>query len=156
MRRYLVAALGFWIIFSSPASADDISDAEAAFEAIDAQKLIDHCWGISFELRSGGTRSTRHGFIETLTCLRKTIVEQTIPMFKPDSWSPAYAEWLLIKMAVPYEEFFDRLYNDHKHCFCGTLYANIDLWAVSQLYETVLRDVVDERNRYQIKLPPRG
>jgi hypothetical protein len=150
MNRFLAALFGIWILLLSPAQATDNDDRETAFEPIDAQELIDHCWEISYELRLGSTRSTRHGFIETLTCLRKTIVEQTIPMFEPDSWSPAYAEWLLIKMAEPYAEFFDRLYNDHKHCFCGTQYHNIDLWAVSNLYETVLRDVIDERNKYQI------
>lgn len=150
MRHALAALFGIWISSLSPALAADSVDREAVFEAIDAQELIDHCWEISFELRSGGTRSTRHGFVETLTCLRKAIVEQTIPMFEPDSWSPAYAEWLLIKMADPYAEFFDRLYNTHKHCFCGTMYYNIDLWAIAHLYETVLRDVVDERNRYRL------
>lgn len=150
MHRFLIAALGFWVVFSTPASANDILNEEAPFEAIDAQKLIDDCWAISLELRSGSTRSTRHGFIETLTCLRKTIVEQTIPMFEPGSLSPAYAEWLLIQMASSYQEFNDRLYNDHKHCFCGTLYYNIDLWAVSHLYENVLRDVISERNKHKI------
>lgn len=150
MQRFLIAALGFLAVFSPPVSAQDPLNTDRPFEEIDAQKLIDDCWAISLELRSGSTRSTRHGFIETLTCLRKTIVEQTVPMFKPGSWSPAYAEWLLIQMASPYQEFNDRLYNEHKHCFCGTLYYNIDLWAVSHLYEDVLRDVVAERNKYRI------
>ena len=67
-------------------------------------------------------------------------------MFEPGLLTPAYAEWLLIEMADPYAEFFAKLYNVNKHCFCGTQFTNIDLWAVSQLYEQVLRDVVDQRN----------
>jgi hypothetical protein len=150
MRNFFAAFLAISIILVRPSHADDSADRGAAFAPIDAQELVNHCWDISFELRSGSTLSTRFGFIETLTCLRRTIVEQSTAIVKPGSWSPAYAEWLLIEMAGPYAEFFDKLYNAHKHCFCGTMNYNVDLWAVSQLYETVLRDVIDLRNKHGI------
>lgn len=142
--------LGSWLLLFCPAHAQNVTDQASPFEPIDAQVLIDHCWEISLELRSGSTRDTRFGFIESLTCLRKTIVEQVVPMMEPGDLTPAYAEWMLIEMAGPYGEIFDELYNAHKHCYCGTINHNIDVWAVTQLYEMILRDVVDQRNRLQI------
>jgi hypothetical protein len=71
-------------------------------------------------------------------------------MMEPGDLSPVYAEWMLIEMAGPYADFFNKLYNAHKHCFCGTINHNIDLWAVTQLYETVLRDLIEQRNKLRI------
>jgi hypothetical protein len=142
--------LGTWLLLLSPAHAENSGEQITAFAPINAQELIDHCWDISLELRSRSTRETRFGFIETLTCLRKTIVEQIVPMMEPGDLTPAYAEWMLIEMAGPYAAFFNKLYNAHKHCFCGTVNHNVDLWAVTQLYEMLLRDVIDQRNKLQI------
>lgn len=137
-------------LFLSPAHTEDSGEQTAAFVPLNAQRLIDRCWDISLELRSGSTTDARFGFIESLTCLRKTIVEQIVPMMEPGDLTPAYAEWMLIEMAGPYAEFFDELYTAHKHCDCGTVNANIDVWAVTQLYEMLLRDVIDQRNKLQI------
>ena len=147
-----LSAIFFGIsLLLSPAQAEDNGEQPAAaFTPINAQELIDYCWDISLGLRSRSTRETRFGFIETVTCLRKTIVEQIVPMMEPGDLTPAYAEWMLIEMAGPYADFFDKLYNAHKHCYCGTVNHNIDVWAVTQLYEMLLRDVIDQRNRLQI------
>jgi hypothetical protein len=143
-----IAVLALEEVSLSPAQADDRVGMASLFRQIDAEEMIDHCWDISLALRSGSTASARRGFVESVACLRKTIVEQALPMFEPGVLTPAYAEWLLIRMADPYAEFFDNLYNSHKHCFCGTMMTSIDLWAVSRLYEQVLRDVVAQRNAY--------
>jgi len=148
--RLSTLLLGSWLLLLSPAHAENVTDQAMSFEPIDAQVLIDHCWKISLELRSGSTRDARFGFIESLTCLRKTIVEQIVPMMEPGDLTPAYAEWMLIEMAAPYGETFHELYNAHKHCDCGTINHNIDVWAVTQLYEMLLRDVVNQRNKLRI------
>lgn len=145
-----LGALAVWLALSSPSRAADGARSDGTYSEVDAQEIIDHCWDISLELRSGSTNSMYYGFVETIICLKTQIIELAAPMFEPDVLSRARIEWLLIEMTHPTGELSRRLYNDHKKCYCGTLVANSALWGIAELYEQILRDVVSQRNAYRL------
>ena len=144
---FAICAFAIWLAAPPPSLAAD----GANKQEIDAQEIVNHCWDISSALRSGSTNSMYLGFVETIICFKTKVVELAAPMFDPDIMSPARIEWLLTEMAHPYGEFFERLHNDHKKCYCGTLVANSRLWGIAELYEQVLRDVVAQRNAHPLQ-----
>ncbi len=123
------------------------------FEPVDAEKLIKACWDISEEERtSGAIRIMRYGAAKSAGCLEEVILDQVEVLFEPDDLSREQAQKHLDQLQNAYQKLYWAIYNDHRGCYrrCGTARQVLDPAVYAHLLEKMIRDMVKERNEFEI------
>ena len=139
MRAWVLAVL----LAFSVAPASEAQKAE--WETLDAQKIIDGCWAISEDLRSGSTASMEEGHRKTIQCLEEAIKTQ-MAAFKLEREKGFAKE--LSDLRVYFLKLGTELHNDNPGCDkgnCGSandLYSNI---LIERVYEQMIRVMVFAR-----------
>ena len=150
------AAIAAALFFSTAAAA-------GGAEKIDAQKEIDECVAVGqSDIDTGVTARMRRGAAKTVGCLEDRIVVHLKALFKgkengtfPDGKTKFTEEGfrqILEQLAISYQGLYWSLYNDHAGCKggCGTMYATFHLAKYTALLEQILRDVVAQRNEFNL------
>jgi hypothetical protein len=142
--------LGSLLIASRPLIAEEPRTYPGDAET---RKIVEACWGISYQKRAGPMSGWRDGFLDTIECLEKVIINQIDVLFDHSGiWSTVYRDRLdHIKFA--YARFHRDLAMENKTCMptCGLIHANDDLNAHAQLLEIMLRNVIRKEFEYGFK-----
>jgi hypothetical protein len=147
-----VPALLIWLMALAmgpmPARAQD-----QAFQPIDADALVGQCWALSKDdLDSGVTARMQEGTTRTLECFQQEITRQGAAFLTPQAMSEAEIGQTLDEINAAYGRLYWAMYNGHKGCAaggCGTMHHVLPVLALANLHETILRDLVAQRNEYQ-------
>ena len=110
----------------------------------EAQKIIDHCWAISLELRSQtSTAAQRAGALETALCMENALIDMRDVLFRRnDEITREQLAERLKQLRFAYGRFYWDLYNANDACFCGTQYDGIHNSIYAHLLETMIRDAL--------------
>ncbi len=151
LMRTLVPLLCLAGVLSAPAAAQS---EKPAWQKIDADALVSGCWVLSKEDRdSGVTQRMREGTARTLACLEATIIRQGAGFFDPQVMGEAETRQVLDEISAPYGKLYWAMAAGHKGCIagggCGTVQQVVPVLALARLFESVLRDLVAQRNRYE-------
>ncbi len=140
------AALFVLLTISWPGGAP--AGGREPFEPIDAEALIDACWAISREDRdSGVTARMRSGGLKTGLCLEDVIVSQAKEMFETDDLERIKVREKLDQLRNSYGGLYWSIYNEHNGCSpCGTHGQVLHVLRYATLLESMIRDIVEERN----------
>ena len=157
MSRMKLHLSGLLLCISLAVGAPAVMAGAEPFRPIDAKALIKPCWDLSEEKRSSGVTATmRQGTLDTVLCLEKVILDQVEILF-PDgeNLSRAQAEEKLERLRFAVGSFYWSLYNGHVGCkgFCGTMWQVLHLAKNADFLEQMIRDIADQRNRYEIEGP---
>ena len=128
--KYILFTLLLAFTFASPSFASEFYYREkydpdfkndAAYK--EAKPIIQACWDISLELRSGTTLDMLEGHAETSECLKKAITKEGKIIFQGKSLSPITSHFLK-ELEVTYLGFEWFLYNKNAACqpLCGTMW----------------------------------
>lgn len=140
-----------WLLVSSPALAGGDDSPGAPFQPLDAQAMIDACWAMTYEQRLGSTVDTREGIFASVVCLEEQILAQFAALLPPTTLSRLTAAHKLETIREAYTDLYWHIYNENKGCgFCPTQYYSSDLSAWADVLERMLRDTVEQRNRYKL------
>jgi hypothetical protein len=142
------------VLISLLVLAPGLSAPSAAYEPVDAEKLIKGCWDISEEKRSSGATGTmRHGAAITLGCMEKVIVDQSKAIFDPKYMSPEKIQKHLDQIQIGTQKIYWALYNGHDRCpeVCGTMNHLLHLPPNIDVLEQIIRDIARERNQNKIE-----
>jgi hypothetical protein len=135
--------LGFSVAFAQ----------DGGWQEIDADALVAQCWALSQEDRDSGiTSRMQQGTTKTLECLKEEIIRQGTEFLGRQGMSEAEIGQTLEEISAPYGRLYWAMYNSHKGCEmggCGTMYHVLPGLALANLHETILRDLVTQRNEYQ-------
>ncbi len=125
--------------------------------SVDPEKMIKACWKISKKDRdSGVTGRMRHGAARTVGCLEEVIIGQVKIMFEPDVLSAAQAQKYLDQLRNGAGKLYWDIYNNHKGCFCGTMYQLLHLSGIADILERMIRVMARQRNEFRVGLRGRG
>ena len=126
---------------------------DQGWQAIDPDALIGQCWALSQADRdSGVTARMQQGTTTTLECLQTEIVRQGTAFLGRQGMSEAEIGQTLEEISASYGRLYWAMYNSHKGCEmggCGTMYQVLPTLALANLFETILRDLIAQRNEYQ-------
>lgn len=149
LRRTSVLLVLVLAIVSSHAKAGG----NQPFEPVDAEKLIKACWDISEEARASGvTAVMRSGTLDTVLCLEQVILDQVEVLFEPEYLSRTEAQKKLKRTRMAYGGLYWSIYNEHRGCdpMCGTIRHVFHLAENARILEKMIRDMVKERNEFEI------
>jgi hypothetical protein len=150
LTRTLVPLLCLAGVLSASAAAQS---EKPAWQKIDADALVSGCWALSKEDRdSGVTQRMREGTARTLACLEAAIIRQGGEFFDPQVMGEAETRQVLDEISAPYGKLYWAMAAGHKGCIaggCGTVQQVVPVLALARLFESVLRDLVAQRNRYE-------
>ena len=93
--------------------------------------------------------------MRTIRCLQSAIRDQAKALFDEETLDSMNLEEQLTKIREGYGGLYWAIYNQHKACglprmACGTFYHVFHVAALSSLLEDIIRDMVKQRNEYQI------
>ncbi len=149
MRIVVPILLALIAVIAAPANAQKKG---LRTELIDAQKIIDQCWAISLEDRSSGnTQRHRAGHLETALCLEKAIVANASQILRGPEYTAENLKKKFLDLRFLYGRFYWDLNTNNRGCdpFCGTENNVTHNWELAKLYEGILKDVIEKRNRYR-------
>ena len=153
--KLLCVLSGLWTAVSMPTAMAG----GPPFEPIDAETLIQPCWAISEEKRASGvTALMRKGTLETVLCLERVILDQVEILFPDGKYlSRAQAQEKLKRLRFAYGSLYWFIYNEHQGCdpSCGTMKYVFHLAENAALLEKMIRDMMEQRNQYEINGPER-
>jgi hypothetical protein len=147
----LIAVTLACLLTASPALAGGDVSGEP-FQPIDAQAMIDACWDLTIEQRSGSNADAREGILLSDLCLEERIADQFEALFDPEVLSREEVAQELKAIRFAYGGLVWKLYNEHEGCprgHCGTIYFTFHVSEVAHFMEGFLRKVVDQRNEYK-------
>lgn len=128
------------------------ADGEAVPDIPNAEDLIKHCWDISLEKRSSGnTPLMREGNLDTALCLEHEIIAHASALLTPP---PNEADIIktMETLRFTYGRFYWDMFNGNRGCnpFCGTENHIRHNWELAKLYEKILSDIIELRNKYGV------
>ncbi len=125
----------------------------------EAQKIIDHCWAISLELRSQtSTAAQRAGALDTALCMENALVEMRDMLFsRNNEITREQLAGRLEQLRSAYGRFYWDLYNANDACFCGTQYHSMHNFMYAKLLESMIRDAlsISSAEDYQMRVESR-
>src|SRR3546814_250117 len=141
-----------WLLCASSAFAGGLETSSEPFEPIDAQALIDACWDMTYQKRLD-VYAAREGILLSVLCLEERVADQMEALVDPVSLSREEAAQHLRAVRMAYGVLVWKIYNAHKRCpreSCGVIYQSAHVGAVAHLMESLLRDVVKQRNELKL------
>lgn len=140
--------LGLGII--TPAHAERKNDAK---DIPNAEDLIKHCWDISEEKRATpNTAVMRAGNLDTALCLEQEIIKHASALLHKTTKTKTEIIKLMKTIRFSYGGLYWDLYNNNKGCdpFCGTENHIRHNWELAKLYEKILNNIIELRNKYEV------
>lgn len=118
-----------------------------------ADELIAGCWAISEDLRSQpSTRDIRLGHLDTAICLENAITDYASDFIYDDSLSRDEIAQKMEQTRFAIGGLYWSLYNGHRGCpfpSCGTIFQSFHNNMLSEVYELILRRVMEQRERFR-------
>lgn len=131
------------LFHTAPASAENNFAVQQEKAEKHAQKIIEACWSISEDLRSGSTADMREGSGKSIECLTNEIENLSKKMFTPEK-QKEFSGHLKQHTESAYYLYY-QLYNEHKNCHpCGTQYHVVYLGATANVLEDLLKSMVQQ------------
>ncbi|MGH1402712.1 MAG: hypothetical protein ACRBDL_00560 [Alphaproteobacteria bacterium] len=123
-----------------------------------AQHVIDACWAISLEARSGSTSSARAGILDSALCMEKHIIMLAeTKLFANDPKATERTKQNIEKLRFSYGRLYWDLFNGLDACMhpvygirCGTENHTMHNSQYARLLEDVLHDVYKQMARYDV------
>ena len=73
-----------------------------------------------------------------------------VVLFPSDLYTREKALARLNRIRDSYGRLYWDLYNEHKGCFCGTIFQVLHMSELATLFEKILRDMIATRRKYGI------
>lgn len=140
------------LLMVTPAVAGGDDTSGEPFQPIDAEAMIDSCWKANADLLSN-VYSIREGTFRSSLCLEDRIVEQLNALVGPENLTREEAAGDLEAIRMAYGNLVWKIYNEHKKCTfrtCGLYDQSIHVSALAEFMEGLLREVVRQRNRFEL------
>ncbi len=158
LKKFVGAAMAAAVLLMLGFAAGQASAApkKKPYQPIDAKVLIDACWEISKEKREGpdaNTGTMRQGSVESIKCLEEEILRNGGILLGKKGMDRATMKGHLDSIRTGVGKLYWTIYNEHKGCkigACGTIHTLFHLPPIAEIFEKLLKDIVDQRNEYEV------
>ncbi|MBT3792903.1 MAG: hypothetical protein HN658_06025 [Rhodospirillales bacterium] len=134
--------------------APGLSAPTAAYEPVDAEKLIKGC-DIAPYKGMATTAQMATDIFKSIACLENVFLDQVEIMFDPKQLSRKKAHKKLIQLRESSLSLYKAIYLEHKGCMCGTIgylgYPNATL----RILQNLIRQTIKQRNSYRNQIKKR-